>query len=114
MFGKKDKTKERWYKLVKEIAPEDVYKNAESFAATFIEDSWSGAKVFKKDALTEKEQKKLCESLKAEYNKQVFEPCRKIFLDFCEKYGIIPVDSGLRIFGTRDYKGYIMMLAAKK
>lgn len=114
MFGKKDKTKERWYKLVKEIAPEDVYKNAESFAATFIEDSWSGAKVFKKDVLTEKEQKKLCESLKDEYNKQVFEPCRKIFLDFCEKYGIIPVESGLRIFGTRDYKGYIMMLAAKK
>jgi hypothetical protein len=114
MFGKKDETKERWNKLVKEIAPEDVYKNAESFAATVFEDSWSGVKVFKKDALTEKEQKKLCESLQDEYNKQVFEPCRKIFLDFCEKYGIIPVESGLRVFGIRDYKGYMMMLAAKE
>ena len=84
MFEKKDKTKERWSKLVEEIAPKEVYKNAESFAATVFEDRWSGVKVFKKDALTEKEQKKLCESLKDEYNKQVFEPCRKIFLDFCE------------------------------
>lgn len=114
MFGKKDETKERWNKLVKEIASEDVYKNAESFAATVFEDSWSGAKVFKKEALTEKEQKKLCESLKDEYNKQVFEPCRKIFLDFCEKYEIVPVNSNLTIFGTRDYKGYMMMLAAKE
>lgn len=114
MFEKKDKTKERWNKLAEEIAPEEVYKNAESFAATVFEDRWSGAKVFKKDALTEKEQKKLCESLKDEYNKQVFEPCRKIFLDFCEKYGIIPVESGLNIFGIRDYKGYMMMLAAKE
>lgn len=36
MFGKKDETKERWNKLVKEIAPEDVYKNAESFAAIVL------------------------------------------------------------------------------
>lgn len=57
MFEKKDKTKERWNKLVEEIAPKEVYKNAESFAATVFEDSWSGAKVFKKDVLTEKEQK---------------------------------------------------------
>lgn len=114
MFGKKDKTKERWNKLVKEIAPEDVHKKAESYAATFFEDSWSGTKVFKKEALTEKEQKKLCESLKDEYYKQVFEPCRKIFLDFCEKYGIIPVKSGLRISGTRDYKAYMMSLVEKE
>lgn len=114
MFGKKDKTEERWNKLAEEITPEDVCKNAESFAAIVFEDSWSGSKVFKKDALTEKERKKLCESLKDEYKKQVFEPCRKIFLDFCEKYGIIPVESGLRVFGTRDYKGYIKMLAVKE
>ena len=114
MFGKKDETKERWNKLVNEIAPEDRYKNAESFAATVFEDSWSGVKVFKKDALTEKEQKKLCESLKDEYNKQVFKPSRKIFLDFCEKYGIIPVESNLSIFGTRDFKGYLIMLAVKE
>lgn len=100
MFEKKDKTKERWNKLAEEITPEEVYKNAELFAATVFEDRWSGVKVFKKDALTEKEQKKLCESLKDEYNKQVFEPCRKIFLDFCEKYGIIPVESDLSIFDT--------------
>lgn len=114
MFEKKDETKERWSKLVEENAPEEVYKNAELFAATVFEECWSGAKVFRKDALTEKEQKKLCESLKDEYKKQVFEPCRKIFLDFCEKYGIIPVESDLSVFGTRDYKGYMMMLAAKE
>ena len=114
MFEKKDKTKERWSKLVEEIAPEEIYINAESFAATVFEDHWSGVKIFKKDTLTEKEQKKLSESLQDEYNKQVFEPCRKIFLDFCEKYGIIPAESDLSIFGTRDYKGYMMMLAAKE
>ncbi len=113
MFKKKDKTKERWHKLADKIMPKDACKNAELYTAVVFEDDFNGAKIFKKETLTEKEQKKLCENLKDEYEEQVFKPCRKIFLDFCEKYEIIPIESDLEIFCVKDFKSYIIKCAAK-